>query len=50
MPYSPYGYYGNMPYGHLHGNMTEKGCDDPFWWVYGECFPFDNHHHRINWW
>ena len=61
MPGSPYGYYGNMPYRHMHhgyGNMTGgkghqhgEGCDDPFWWVYGECFPFDNHRGRGgSWW
>jgi hypothetical protein len=61
MPYGGYGnqkhpnmhhhnmHHGNMPYGknYKHG----EGCDDPFWWVYGECFPVDNHHHRkVTWW
>jgi hypothetical protein len=54
----PYSGYGNLSYGHMHhsygnssGHKHGEGCDDPFWWVYGECFPFDNHHHRkVKWW
>jgi hypothetical protein len=42
--------YGNMAYGNMaYGNMT-RPAEDPFWWAFGECFPFDNHHHRQNWW
>jgi hypothetical protein len=38
---------GHMPNGHLpNGHHGEHGCDDPFWWVFGECFPFDNHRSR----
>ena len=45
----PNGHYpnGHYPNGHLpNGHNGEHGCDDPFWWVFGDCFPFDNHHRR----
>jgi hypothetical protein len=46
-------YYGNQcAQKQLCGNQHDHyqpGADDPRWWGYGECFPFDNHHRRRGW-
>jgi hypothetical protein len=41
--------YGNMSYGNMsygNGGDRDECHDDPYWWLFGECFPFDNHRHR----
>jgi hypothetical protein len=55
--------HGNMAYGNMsHGNMScgnmsygnggdrDECDDDPYWWLFGECFPFDNHRNRGRSW
>jgi hypothetical protein len=49
--------YGNMSYGNMsYGNMSygnggdrDECHDDPDWWLFGECFPFDNHRRHRSW-
>lgn len=40
--------WGNQHWGNQHiGNQWLKNKHehhDPYWWVYGDCFPFDNRH------